>query len=432
MKLSLARYDIAKMNVQKISKFIPVIAAFLFLFAKISFAYDFEWETYPITEVQTPPTYQIPWSTGTLIFAPNPFSYELSLMSVWATANLTSVEYGFQIEDVGGFLDCYTEIKSSSEWGINSGSVPVPVNYVFSGSECNLSNTDYWLIAIDSVGHQTSSLDGLAFWGAASPHWLAYIAFYSGSGVPPDTSSRIDSFSFSTTTAQATITGYWNATTTPYITERLTFWQFSDTLGEENREQLIATTTGAFSFTFDFSDPYAWGLDEGSTTPIYTSFTLNASLDQYDETNYVFPYGGRIIDNIDAISYTLYAADYDASDFISTPRDLALYPEYECDLFHLSGCLKNAAIWLFYPTQDALDSWTTLKTTLETKAPIGYFYSVKNAVVGLSATSTPSFNIVIPAHLKTYFFDPFDTGVAGILWLFFIFHFYKRLKHIQI
>lgn len=264
------------------------------------------------------------------------------------------------------------------------------------------------------------------FWCTYSPDW--YCTWSSFISPYP----HIEDLSYSTTTAKATITGYWEATTTPYITQRLTFWQFSDTLGEESREQLTATTTGAFSFTFDFKDPYAWSSGESSTTPIYTSFTLNASLDQYDETNYVFPYGGTIIDNLDATSTTLYASSYNASDFISTPRDLALYPEYDCDLVHLSGCLKNAAIWLFYPTQDALDSWTTLKTTLETKAPFGYFYSVKNAVGGLSATSTPSFSLTIPAHLKTYFFDPFDTGIAGILWFFFIFHFYKRLKHIQI
>jgi len=247
-----------------------------------------------------------------------------------------------------------------------------------------------------------------------------------------DTSSRIDTFSYSTTTAKATITGFWNATTTPYITERLTFWQYSDTLGKESYEQLVATTTGAFSWTFDFKDPYAWTTSESSTTPIYTSFTLNALLDQYDETNYDFPFGGTVIDNLDATSTTLYAASYNASDFTSTPRDLALYPEYECGITSMMGCIKNALIWTFYPTQDALDSWTALKTTLETKAPIGYFYSVKNAVGGLSATSTPSFSLTIPAHLKQYIFDPFDIGIAGILWFFFIFHFYKRLKTIQI
>jgi len=260
-----------------------------------------------------------------------------------------------------------------------------------------------------------------------------YGYFYEGVPVPPTPPvSHIESFSYSTTTAEATITGYWIATTTPYITERLSFWQYSTSLGQESYEQLTATTTGVFSFTFSFLDPYSWTSGESSTTPIYSSFTLNASLDQYDETNEVWPYGGEVIDNLDATSTTISAAVYNASDFISTPRALALYPEYECGITSMMGCIKNAAIWLFYPTQDALDNWQTLKSVLETKAPVGYFYMTKNAIGGLSATSTPSFSLTIPAHLKQYIFDPFDIGIAGILWFFFIFHFYKRLKHIQI
>lgn len=425
MKLSLARYDIAKMNVQKISKFIPVIAAFLFLFgfARGALAITLTGEYNATTnEICIPTQGEDYWY---------PFQG-------WGYVQYARFNLQFDTQqDFSGDLTVDTTDASfgggSGSWkSPDYGGTPEIPNDFCLDLDDDTPTKDWFYIVIaarDSPYYgYTGSHPNLTFHN----DYIYTAEFYQGRPVLPDTSSRIDSFSFSTTTAQATITGYWNATTTLGITERLTFWQFSDTFGEENRKQLIATTTGAFSFTFHFDDPYAWGLDEGSTTPIYTSFTLNASLDQYDETNYVFPYGGRIIDNIDAISYTLYASDYDVSDFISTPRDLALYPEYECDLFHLSGCLKNAAIWLFYPTQNALDSWTTLKTTLETKAPIGYFYSVKNAVVGLSATSTPSFNIVIPAHLKTYFFDPFDTGVAGILWLFFIFHFYKRLKHIQI
>lgn len=268
---------------------------------------------------------------------------------------------------------------------------------------------------------------------SASPYpYMAYVVVDSGGITPPNTTSRIDSLTYATSTAKATITGYWEATTTPYITQRLSFWQYSTSLGQERYQQLTATTTGAFNFTFSFNDPYSWTTSESSTTPIFSSFTLNASLDQYNETNYVFPYGGEIITLIDATSTTISTTNYNASDFISTPRALALYPEYDCGITSIMGCIKNAAIWLFYPTQDALDNWKTLQNVLQTKAPIGYFYMTKNAIGGLSATSTPSFSLTIPQHLKQYIFDPFDIGIAGILWFFFIFHFYKRLKHITI
>lgn len=250
----------------------------------------------------------------------------------------------------------------------------------------------------------------------------------------PSTSvSRITSFSYSTTTATANVQGYWEATTTPQITQNLSFWQFSNTLGKESYKQLTATTTGYFNFSFPFLDPYAWVATTSTTTmPIYNSFTLNASLNQYDDTNYVFPYGGTVITNLDATSTEVLLSQYNASDFISNPRQLALYPEYECSISSLTGCFKNAIIWAFYPTQEVIDNWNSLLDLIQTKAPIGYFYMTKNSINGLSATSTKSFNIVIPSSLKTYIFNPFDTGVSAILWFFFIMNFYKRLKTITI
>jgi hypothetical protein len=275
----------------------------------------------------------------------------------------------------------------------------------------------------DRVKMKSLTLNGNDFYGIITD---------TGGYTPPI--PHIQSLTFSTTTAIANITGYWEATTTPYVSQKLSFWQFSNALGKESYVQLVATTTGYFNFSFTFKDPYSFTATTSTTTaPIYSIFTLNASLDQYDETNYVFPYGGTIINNIDATSTTISAVDnYNASDFISSPRALALYPEYECGITSLTGCFKNAIIWAFYPTQEALDNWSSLFTVIQTKAPIGYFYVAKNGISGLSATSTKAFNVVIPSSLKTYIFNPFDIGISGILWLFFVFNFYKRLKIITI
>lgn len=278
-------------------------------------------------------------------------------------------------------------------------------------------------------------IDGVGSYPAECYDWhlitIEQSIMYGGS---LSTSPRIISFTYSTTTAIANVQGYWEATTTPYVSQRLSFWQYSNTLGQESYQQLTATSTGYFNFSFSFKDPYAWTATSSTTTaPIYDSFTLNALLDQYDETNYVFPYGGTIITNLDATSTIVSAvSQYNASDFVSSPRALALYPEYECGITSLTGCFKNAIIWAFYPTQQALDNWSSLFTLIQAKAPVGYFFMAKDSINGLSATSTKAFNVVIPSSIKTYIFNPFDTGIAGILWLFFIFNFYKRLKHITI
>jgi len=395
------------MNVQKISKFIFTCAVVFCFFglSNISFA----------------------WGGGEVVSSFSGSDIILSCSSSFGDIGTSTGFYTYfgdsdtpleELDNTGtvtgsdnDWLDYWCASYFPSNWDISpyvSGSGDYILAWKINKSDIGFS--DFYYVVFNWDGSQITSVN------------IPYI--------PPI--PHIDTFSYSTTTAQVIITGYWEATTTPYLTQKITFFQYSDALGEESREQITATTTGTFSFTFDFNSPYAWGTDNSSTTPIFSQFELHASLDQYDETNYTFPYGGTVVTNLDATSTVLTADLYNASDFTLTPRDLAAYPEYECDITHIMGCIKNALIWTFYPTQDALDNWNTLRQKLENKAPIGYFYTVKNSINGLSATSTAAFSVTIPAHLKQYIFDPFDIGIAGILWFFFIFHFYKRLKNIDI
>lgn len=327
----------------------------------------------------------------------------------------------------GSLVNCLSDILTMSERGVpitNNFASSSPITFIMSGSECEQT---FSFVGGISIFENSPEIVSVRY----AIGNVSQLAMKIENNFP---TGRIDTFSYSTTTAVANITGYWEATTTPHITQRLSFWQFSNTLGRESYEQITATTTGYFNFSFPFLDPYAWTATSSTTTaPIYNSFTLNASLDEYDETNYVFPYGGTIINNLDATSTEVSAvSQYNADDFTLNPRQLALYPEYECGITSLTGCFKNAIIWAFYPTQETLDNWNSLLTTIQTKAPVGYFFMTRDSISGLSATSTKAFNVVIPSSLKTYIFNPFDTGIAAILWFFFIFNFYKRLKTITI
>jgi len=255
---------------------------------------------------------------------------------------------------------------------------------------------------------------------------------------PPSSTSFISSFTYSTTTEMARITGFWEATTTPHITQELSFWQYSDQFGQEDFALVVATTTGAFDFSFPFRGSSYSTTGTGTTTaPILSSFTLNASLDQYND-NYYDPFGLNGLDvtkyktTLDTAQVVISGINYGVNDYSTTTRGLALYPEYECGITSLTGCFKNALIWTFYPTQAALDNWQTFTQLLQTKAPVGYFTITKNAINGLSATSTSAFSITIPAHLRSYIFNPIDIGLASIFWVYLIFSFYKRLKHITI
>jgi hypothetical protein len=414
------------MNAKKISQFVVISACFLgfFGFGSSAFASSTLFINVAATEISAG-HYCIPVAAKT-----NPLGYHFNSYGPPYSGDYLQFQYYSGGTNTGDFTT-RTFQTTGEELGGGSGGDPITGGTCEGGANINIGSlTGQVIIYIWQDTYYTSRTNN---WQTNDIGYVYYAVFQNGTPIPPvPPTPHIATFTYATSTATAHITGYWGATTTPYTTQRLSFWQYSTSLGKESYQQITATTTGAFDFSFTFRDPYSWTTSQSSTTPIYSSFTLNASLDQYDETHYNFPFGGTIIDNLDATSTTISSSVYNASDFVSTPRALALYPEYECGITSMMGCIKNAAIWLFYPTQDALDSWQTLKGTLETKAPVGYFYLVKNSIGGLSATSTAAFSLIIPKHLKTYIFDPFDIGLSSILWFFFCFHFYKRLKHITI
>lgn len=195
--------------------------------------------------------------------------------------------------------------------------------------------------------------------------------------------TRIDSFSYSTTTRIANITGYWNASDTPYISEKLSFWQYSNQLGKESFVELTATTSGAFNFSFEFvglPNPYTAGT---TTAPIILPYTLNAEINQYDE-NYYDPFGqlgldqSKRITKLAATSTTVSTlSGYDSFDY-GTTRALTEYPEYECSISSLTGCLKNAGIWLFYPSEQAESQFQELPEKIKTKFPFAYAYGMND------------------------------------------------------
>jgi len=239
--------------------------------------------------------------------------------------------------------------------------------------------------------------------------------------------SKITSFTYSTTTELAHIEGFWKATTTPGITERLTFWQDSS-LGQEDYEQVYATTTGFFSYDFPFRGS-SYTTTGTTTAPLLSEFTINARLDQYGP---IVSFTQTDILPLDATSTAISGLNYGVNDYSTSTANLLLYPEYECGITSMTGCIKNAFIWAFYPTQNSLSQYDNFLALMQNKAPFGYFYSVKGSLSNISSSSTPVFSITIPGSLRQYIFGPFDVAVASILWFFGAIHIYKRLKDIQI
>jgi hypothetical protein len=262
-----------------------------------------------------------------------------------------------------------------------------------------------------------------------------YAIFVYNSGVISlifDNSTHFDTFTYSTTTNIARVTGYWNATSTTGITEQLEFHQFSEMLGIESFKSVTATTTGLFDLSFLFLS-LPTPATATTTAPFVADTTLFAKIYQYDN-NYATDQFSGIFDSryktlLVATSTTISTL---TGLYLGSTTDIFAYPEYECSISSITGCFKNALIWAFYPTKSGVEQYYSFINLIESKAPIGYFFVARNSIQGLNATSTSAVNIVIPSSLKQYIFTPFDVGIAGILWAFFLFNFYKRLKFITI
>jgi hypothetical protein len=126
--------------------------------------------------------------------------------------------------------------------------------------------------------------------------------------------------------------------------------------------------------------------------------------------------------------------DYEAQAAGSTtPQVSSSFTFAECSLanFDLGLCAADIVIGMVEPDQSAIDGFTGLQTLLNQKPPVGYFAMIHDNLTA-TTTATPAFTITIPPDLKSTVFNPFDIAVAGLLGIFYMLSFYKRLKNINI
>jgi hypothetical protein len=238
-----------------------------------------------------------------------------------------------------------------------------------------------------------------------------------GTTTPP--SSYLPAFTsihVSTTTSRVYLTGYW----TP--SDQINFYQDNSIYGASNYQQMAATGTGAFSIYFGYSTP---------PTPSYVSSTtpeISASINFYADLKDITTDPPVLID---ATSTSIYNTPIGSYDLGSTTAILNYPPPDECNILHIGGCIKNVLVWAFFPSQDSLERFGQLGEYIKTKSPFGYFYIVQGQLTTIDASSSPSFAINIPAFVITIL-SPIDIVLAGLIFVFFLFNFYKRLKHIHI
>lgn len=303
----------------------------------------------------------------------------------------------------------------------------------------------------DIVNVSGSHSSGYALFSDATPETF-----------PPNYTTRIDTLTYATSTRIANITGYINATTTQGVYERLTFWQDSTTLGQESYTTWIATSTAGYedgttptgaideywltAGTFNIDVEFLGLPTPASTsTPILSPYTLNAQIHRINN-NYYDPFGMNGLDQ--SLYSTLLASKlvtvstltYNLPD-LSTPRGQYEIQEFECSLTAMTGCIKNAFVWLFYPSPNSVEQFKSLNTDLQGKFPFAYAYQAPTLVSKLftssqTASSTVSVNVnnfgnitFLSASMMSAvpYASTVRTIIGWILWILVIEYIYYRV-----
>lgn len=98
-----------------------------------------------------------------------------------------------------------------------------------------------------------------------------------------------------------------------------------------------------------------------------------------------------------------------------------------CEDWGLASFICKSLVYVFIPDSIYFERFAELKNIISGKPPFGYFYSVKDAIENINASSTPAFSFPEMGVIKTDIFDKLRVGLAWILWVMFAFFVIKRI-----
>jgi len=111
----------------------------------------------------------------------------------------------------------------------------------------------------------------------------------------------------------------------------------------------------------------------------------------------------------------------------SSTADLATTCDTGSGAFANSLCKLLQAV--FYPSQQSIDNFSSLKEAMQNKPPFGYFTALSTALSDLSASSSASVDLSDLSGIGI--FDDFRTLISWVLWLLFGFWIYNKFRHMK-
>jgi len=116
----------------------------------------------------------------------------------------------------------------------------------------------------------------------------------------------------------------------------------------------------------------------------------------------------------------------------------------DCSLTNIGNCISNAFVYLFFPSQDALNSFTILGDQLDTRFPFAYVFDTYDVIQTLYTTSqTQSLDLSVPfasygdiTLISEEMLEDIpmsatiNTLLTYILWIMFMLQMYNRTRNI--
>ena len=243
------------------------------------------------------------------------------------------------------------------------------------------------------------------------------------SGTPPASVSVDFAPSSPPTIGTTTDFSAWHILTTGW-TNATTATEYSPAVAYSN----TATTTQNFvdsnAFTFTTSSLASFRLTKTHTLPVGTNW--NAIAEIFDCPTFS---SCSLIS-----SSTIYNFTISSSSIFSTQIEIcASLQAGDNFLIDPIGNIVVALCKAFLPSRAALSSFQTLQPLITSRAPTAYFYDIASSVSAISEGTSTAF--LINASTTAAFskvFAPIKSGLDWVLWLFFVFWAFHRIKMLDL
>lgn len=101
-------------------------------------------------------------------------------------------------------------------------------------------------------------------------------------------------------------------------------------------------------------------------------------------------------------------------------------------LCKIPDAIISGMSFLIKPSDTTFDRFKSLKTAIEKKPPFGYISVSLDVINGLTASSTGIFSLQQEGNITATIFDPIKNGLGMVLYVFWAFVMFHRVRHIDI